>query len=675
MPFLKIQNNTYKLIMNNTLLILFSIFSIFCFGQEKVKYFEGSNQLSEDDFVNYNRKEIVPENNSKPYHKVTFNEQGKIILIEGFLNNLNYPLIRNDYESYGFSPVKCVFLYQKEKTEIQFFNGQNKRVEATFDFAGSSDKIIIYRSKNNDTLLLSYVDRKSFVFHPSEYYNFPIYRQLQPDVISRSVRYVYRNNKLIKKSYLYLNAQLINNDSGYAETSYRYDELGRQTEQIITDELGNLANGYYVDVDYVYAIEQIKYNGPDLQSILFLSENGDKYELKYQYLNSDTIVFQTWYDKNDTRIGKPNSGIGEIKSTFKKGENITAYYDLNGNPENYISYTVITCECASKIERKLKDGTTEEIFFDTIGKQIKRRITPLISIETFNKYDKNGNIIEEKYLDSLGNPSPIYGNSYKTIYKRNPSGLILQELKYGINDDLIGNSLLKEYDSIGRVLSISYLDNSEKAGIDGFSVARYTYKYDQNGNVSEYGMYGEDGLLIGNNSKLGFAFVKLKYDKYDNLIECSKFDSLYAENPLLAIPLEIMKIKYNYVDSSYSTEKYDSDSTLIEIDISNKNGDCMQYYRYNESCSKLLEMTNVKFGQDAKSLETWFFNYELKNKKCLLKSYRVHREATFDIIYINQKKKPINNVNGYHRHDTNSQKYFNTRGEEVFYNVETLKYE
>lgn len=673
MPFLKIQNNTYKLIMNNTLLILFSIFSIFCFGQEKVKYFEGSNQLSEDDFVNYNRKEIVPENNSKPYHKVTFNEQGKIILIEGFLNNLNYPLIRNDYESYGFSPVKCVFLYQKEKTEIKFFNGQNKRVEATFDFAGSSDKIIIYRSKNNDTLLLSYVYNKSFDFHPSEYYNFPIYRQLQPDVIYRSIRYVYRNNKLIKKSYLYLNAQLISNDSGYAETSYRYDELGRQTEQITTDELGNLANGDYVDFDYGYAIAQMKYNGPDLQSILYLSENGDKYELKYQYLNSDTIVFQTWYDKNDTRIGKPNSGIGEIKSTFKKGENLTAYYDLNGNPENYMSYTVITCECASKIERKLKDGTTEEIFFDTIGKQIKRRITPIIPIGTFNKYDKNGNIIEEKYLDSLGNPSPIYGNSYKTIYKRNPSGLILQELKYGINDDLIGNSLLKEYDSIGRVLSISYLDNSEKAGIDGFSVARYTYKYDKNGNVSEYGMYGEDGLLVGNNSKLGFAFVKLKYDKYDNLIECSKFDSLYEENPLLAIPLEIMKIKYNYVDSSYSTEKYDSDSTLIEIDISNKNGDLMQYYRYNESCSKMLEMTNVKFGQDAKSLETWFFNYELKNKKCLLKSYKVVREVTKDIININQKKKPIN-VNGWHRYDTNTRKHFNTKGEEVFYNAETMKY-
>jgi hypothetical protein len=458
--------------------------------------------------------------------------------------------------------------------------------------------------------------------------------------------------------------------SGYAETSYRYDELGRQTEQISTDELGNLANGGYVDDYYGYAIEQIQYNGAYLQSILYLSENGDKYELKYQYLNSDTIVFQTWYDKDDTRIGKPNSGIGEIKSTFKKGENLTAYYDLNGNPENYMSDMVITCECASKIERKLKDGTTEEIFFDTIGKQIKRRITPLISIETYNKYDKNGNIIEEKYLDSLGNPSPIYDNSYKTIYKRNPSGLILQELKYGINDDLIGNSLLKEYDSIGRVLSISYFDNSEKASTDGFSIARYTYKYDKNGNVSEFGTYGKDGLLIGNDA--GVAFVKYKYDKYDNLIELSLFDNFY-EDTLLAIPLEIMKIKYNYVDSSYSTEKYDFDSILIEIDIYNKNGDLMQYYRYNESCSKMLEMMNVKVGQDAKLLETWFFNYELKNKKCLLKSYRVAREATFDIININQKKKPIN-VNGWHRYDTNTRKHFNTKGEEVFYNAETMKY-
>ena len=591
--------------------------------------------------------------------------------------NLNFHLDYGFYESKGVVD-KYLFFYHQNKTVIQFYNAQNKRIDGSLGGSYEKyDKLIIYRSDNEDTIILSLIERKSFL---EDSFDVPLNRQLAPDVVSQNIRYIYSNKKRIKKSYLNKNNQLVNGVSGYAEINYRFDELGREIEQFSTDNLGKLTN-HGID-SYGYAKKLVEYNNDKIQCVKYLSESGDLMELKYQYLISDTIVTKTWSDKNGVRIAMLNSasGIGEVKSVFKKGEVLTSYYDLNGNLKNYMNVEVFTtCECASEVERKLNDGSTEVIYFDTIGKQIKRLIVPLPSEEIvsenkiFYKYDKLGNVIEEKSLDSLGKPSPYYDSSYKTIYKRNEAGLLLQVIKHGINEEVIGNSELIDYDSDGRVISHSYLDNLGNLISDrkqGF--AKYTYKYDSKGNVLEYKTYGIDGTLMANNK--GVAAWIFKYDSLNNLIESITFNNL-EDNLIYGYPIEIIKIHQNYIDSSYSIKKYNGDSILVEIANYSKNNELLQLYSL--VCGKLLEMSKAEVGPDGKIIETCYFIYNY-NRKCKLMYYLVYRESTNDEIILSLKKKPIN-ADGWHRrlyeHELSSLKYFNVKGKEVFYNEKSRKWQ
>jgi hypothetical protein len=566
--------------------------------------------------------------------------------------------------------VKCLFSEVKNDKEIVFLNAQNKRVDANINGTLCS-KILIHKTENEDTITLSFIQNKPFYQLPPDHGNVYLSRTLQPDIITRQIRYIYSNGTLIKKE-----GDLVYN-LGYSQIIYRYDDKGRQIEQISLDIDGNLVNH---NIGYDYAKKQFFYDDKNLLALTYLSENGNKTELKYQYLNTDTIVTQMWYESNGARMVKPeSSGIGEIKDIYKKGEQITSYYDLNGHPINYMYDEYYTCECASQIKRILKDGSTEELFLDTLGKQIKKVITPLNAEETnssYNpvyKYDNNGNVLEIKYYDSLGNPTTNYDTIHRTVYIRNAQGMINQVLSYGLNNERCGNSEKIEFDSIGRILVVSNYDFQDNLILDrrlGF--AKYSYQYDANGNVIEYKTYGTDGSLMGNEN--GVACYKYKYDDMSNLIEFSTYDysiEFDVENELDISPITRFKISYNYKDSSFTVEKFNSDNILNERCIYNKNNDLLQRFDLYGNCSQLLETVTSKVGYDGRIIEQWITDYDLK--KCTPSGYQVFYVATNEELNLSLKKKPMN-FNGWYRHDLTSDKYYNTKGVEVFYDVELRKW-
>jgi hypothetical protein len=415
---------------------------------------------------------LKKENNSKPYHKLTYDFQGRIVSIEGFENNMKSSL------NYGFnngkiegSVVKYQFSYNKNETEILFFNEQNKQTE--IEFGEKHNKIKIFRSENSDTIKVSYI--KSKYFYWLDNYDVPFMINTQSDEISRSIRFVYEDNILIEETYLDNQNNKTNNISGYAQIKFIYDNYGRLLSQVTTDYLGNIKES-----------RKDIYSNNSLTSSIEYSKDGVKSEKNFQYINLDTIVNQFWVDSSNLRINKPNSNIGSIKIHLKKGEKTTTYFDLKGSPVIYIDEELITCECARKIERFHLKDSIEETCFDQANNQIKKTVKLLVDNSVLSdnvtyKFDQNGNILEEKHIDSLGNPIPSYDKSYKTTYKRTFSGLITQVLSYGINEELIGNSERKEFDSLGRIISISYLDNFGNLTSDprreGF--AKYIYKFNK----------------------------------------------------------------------------------------------------------------------------------------------------------------------------------------------------
>ena len=614
------------------------------FSQLEVKYFEGG-YLTTNDLINYTRKEIIPKNDSKPYHKLTYDIRGRIVSIEGFENNVKSSLDHGLYSEIEGSVVKYQFSYYKNETEIVFFNEQNKQIES--GYGEKHNKIKIFRSEKSDTITVSYIKSKYFFWLDN--YDVPFIINTQSDGISRSIRFVYENKNLIEETHLDDQNNITNNISGYAQIKFMFDNYGRLLSQVTTDYLGNIKES-----------RKDIYSNNLLTSSIAYSKEGIKSEKNFQYINQDTIVNQLWVDSSNLRINKPNSNIGSTKIHLKIGEKITTYFDLKGNPIIYIDEELTTCECARKIERFHLKDSIEETYFGLANNQIKKTVRLLVENSVLSdnvtyKFDQNGNILEEKYIDSLGNPKQDYYKSYKKIYKRTSSGLITQVLSYGINEELIGNSVRKEFDSLGRIISISYLDNFGNLTSDGrLGFAKYTYKYDSIGNILEYKTYGIDNTLMANVN--GIAYYKYNYDSKNNLIELKVYDNLIEtyENEEIAKPISTMKFNYNLLDSSYLVEEYGFNGEMVKKEKFNNKKRLIQQFYFDEKCGELHQIFQTEIGKDGKTINTRYFIY---NKKCVLKGQYVYRGKSWEDISIESIQKD-NNAAGCKINDSKENKYY-----------------
>lgn len=109
-----------------------------------------------------------------------------------------------------------------------------------------------------------------------------------------------------------------------------------------------------------------------------------------------------------------------------------------------------------------------------------------------------------------------------------------------LNDDIFGASIQKfEYDNSNRLIKITGFDNQDKIKPFYHDIAIQLYKYDQNENLAEIRLYGEDGNLISSEFE-DTPIIRMNYNDKNQLIEKWFLD----ENENLRSKFAIIKYEY-----------------------------------------------------------------------------------------------------------------------------------
>ncbi len=232
-------------------------------------------------------------------------------------------------------------------------------------------------------------------------------------------------------------------------------------------------------------------------------------------------------------------------------------------------------------------------------------------IVDFSKYDSDGNIIEGREFDSIGEVQLIatykYDNGQISEYKVDSSdGTLIEHISARYN------SSGKMTEAINFILGekISFKYNSNDSLVEAVSVdadgsqAKYTYEYDSDGNLialtdyeDGYGSwieiyeYDSDGNIIstesGDHEDSLTTDVIYKYDSDGNMIE--------EEN-----------------DESKTTYKYDSDGNNIEmIEYENDTMSFKTTWKYDSEGNK-VEYGEIGYRWDSET--PWEIEYQLHYK-------------------------------------------------------------
>jgi hypothetical protein len=194
-------------------------------------------------------------------------------------------------------------------------------------------------------------------------------------------------------------------------------------------------------------------------------------------------------------------------------------------------------------------------------------------------YDKNGNLIEERYYEN----------------------------KSLIKDEYTPSIIRYEYDSQNKLLKKSQLDHNGKLMDDIMGLSYTTYEYDKSGNLIKSQHYKKDGTF--SDAEYGTSTVLRKYDDRNNLIEKKllKPDGKLAGLDMAGAPIE--RFRYNEKNQMIHSEGWQSENILIGI-----------FKKYYDD--KGNEIKNAFYsGEDTTKLEDYeIFEYDSVGNKTTEKS-------------------------------------------------------
>ncbi len=329
----------------------------------------------------------------------------------------------------------------------------------------------------------------------------------------------------IECAYFDIEGKPCRHKDGYAKLIAKFDTQGNQIEELFFD----------VD-DNPYYYKTIKYDsqGNSIEEAYFGVDgnpcyNKDGYaKLTTKYDLKGNPIEVAYFDT----VGNPcYSKEGVFKKNIK--------YDLKGNILELACFDIVGNPCCSilgiaKIIRKYdaQGKLIEESFFDVDGSPCYYENG---AAKMIYKYDATGNNIETAYLDIDGNlcynnegialyrqkfdrlnrlieftlfdvkGKSIKNNAYgcaKFTLKYNRLGMVVEQVCYNeigercINTNELYSKLVKEYDLLGNMTSVSVYDTNDCLcmGADGFSIAEQ--RFDKKNRVIEVVYYDADRNII-----------------------------------------------------------------------------------------------------------------------------------------------------------------------------------
>lgn len=233
-------------------------------------------------------------------------------------------------------------------------------------------------------------------------------------------------------------------------------------------------------------------------------------------------------------------------------ENSWAQDNLKGKVKNF--------EEVSSNVNKLK-GTTEKKLF-------------------FNEYNKKGYAIEKR----------DYRLQDKTIFKYDNKGNIVQRLVYSLTDHGSGpiGERIFEYDEEGNLVTTKWSSS--------YSQGKWMYKYDENGNQTEF--------IVHHRGKV-YKRTNYKYNEKGKVIE----ETLYNTDDLL-----VERAIFDYDENG--------NKILIKMFAPDERLKFRSTYKYDDRNNRIEEINFLKFGDDKANLE-----YAIAND---LDKYKEHFTFTYE---------------------------------------------
>ena len=218
----------------------------------------------------------------------------------------------------------------------------------------------------------------------------------------------------------------------------------------------------------------------------------------------------------------------------------------------------------------------------------------------------------------------------KVTYHAN-DGDDLAETAIGDNNNIYGK--LFELDSLGRIATLSYINNEGHLMTDKFGVGSIKYTYDSLGETASTIYLDNNKQLTNNEQKL--AIISTKFDKYGNSIEqwyegadgrpC--FD--YKNRHRIVIKYDSMgcMIEYKFYDINGNL-CYCSDNYAIqraEYDLKGRPIKVMHYDIDDKPCYIKNNFSELRAKYNSNDCVVEYSFYDINNLPCTETEYGVHR--------------------------------------------------
>lgn len=484
-----------------------------------------------------------------------------------------------------------------------------------------------------------------------------------------------KNGNLIKKSFFNENKQsILSNYFGSASIVYNPDSKGNITNIISYDENGKLfLIPYIIDNFITYCMHTMKYdNNGNIIEGAFYDVNTNKYitgeiyhKYRRKYDDNDNLIEESYYDKNDNLI-ICDSNYSIYKRKYDENYNLIeeSYYDANGNPtiqEEYYHLAEYKYNKYNQITNKKYYGPSNKLVLGFYGFNSKFADTRI-------KYDRTGNVIEERYYDDFNNLILNSKNYAVRKINYNDKGIKIDESFYGTNEEPIlitdkydffntnkyqsGMQKIKyEYDSKGNIIEKSFYGTDGKpiiSKIDSshivtynmweiiyISTAKIKYEYSNSILIKEsyYGINGEPINAYNNLGALKYDYLNYtdvtNFIKYNTISNLSITKTSYYDKYLNPIILDEMNYHTKYEGSNYNNEVYIFCNTNNKLTINFQKKAYVITYYLKEGTRTRVTKTFGTNNEPILNYENYFKQIVRFNDKyyiCSIENYGINEE-------------------------------------------------
>jgi hypothetical protein len=317
---------------------------------------------------------------------------------------------------------------------------------------------------------------------------------------------IYKNELLEEESFHSNSGRLKDNWRGFSTVRYqRYDDKNRfskpkESAFYNSKNAPVIANG----VGYFRIVNGYDSNGNIISEAFFDTQNrpmairsGNVSSCKYFYNDQEELIRDEYFGLNEHRTLSEN-GISSIEHVYDKGLEVK---EIRRDSLDHINRSDATGDGIAIIKTEYDDrgNKTRESYYD-------ENEQPINSQAGFHglskKYSLDNMLLETSYFDIYDQAGMDRDSVHAVHYTRSRIGRIIEEYSTDLTGKKIKNyadevyMVRTNYNPLGQVESYTYWKDTVTPMPRWNGVYKTSFKYDEDGSITEYNFYDQNGALF-----------------------------------------------------------------------------------------------------------------------------------------------------------------------------------